>query len=122
MSTSAKANANGWLETIRDIAARLANADEMEDAQTEAYESALSVQLRSDWYTPGTKPSQAEYMILLTTGGPGLRIYGECDDHGEPHGRPRLQWQDWGTDWTDAETDSSDDEALSAFVSCFIFS
>ena len=57
--------------------------------------------MRSGWYSPGaqdTKP--AEYEILLTTGGPALRIIGELSQHGEPESAT-LQWQDWGTPWTD---------------------
>ena len=41
-------------------------------------DSVLSVEVRSDWHTPGDEASSkpVEYRILLTWGGPGLRITG----------------------------------------------
>lgn len=75
------------------------------DAALEAImESPLSVEVRSDWVNPGSyldAPScWAEYKILLTTGGPALRIIGELDQYGEPESA-RLEYQDWGTPWTE---------------------
>jgi len=101
-------NAKGWYEEIRD-AYRAFNLDreefdvEQERETAEAVEermreSVLSVQVREPWHDPGAdgvKPS--EYEILLTTGGPALRVWGELD-YGEPDGA-QLQMQDWGVPW-----------------------
>lgn len=64
-------------------------------------ESPLSVQVRSGWYNPGAEPNKPEeFEILLSTGGPALRIIGDLDDYGQPK-RPCLEYQDWGTPWTE---------------------
>jgi hypothetical protein len=44
----------------------------------------------------GAKPS--EFMILLCTGGPAVRIRGELDRYSEPE-KPRIEYQDWFTPW-----------------------
>lgn len=62
-------------------------------------ESPLSVEVRSGWYAPGGQGDVEEFQILLSTGGPALRIMGELDEHKQPH-RAWLEYQDWGTPWT----------------------
>lgn len=81
------------------------SAEDLSDPDTireRIEEDPLSVEVRSDWYTPcdkdGQKPS--EYKILLCTGGPAVRIIGELNEHGEPDSA-RLQHQDWFTPWTE---------------------
>lgn len=76
--------------------------DAREKAQQEIQEDPLSVQVRSDWYSPGDGPpaTPGEYEILLATGGPAVRIVGDLDESGEPY-RARLEAQDWGTPWTE---------------------
>lgn len=99
-----------------------------EDARQRIEEDALSVEVRSGWYSPGardadTKPS--EYTILLCTGGPAARIIGELSDHGEPE-TARLQVQDWFTPWTEIRPlvgpDNYDSQPiLLAYASVFYF-
>ena len=91
------------------------DADQVTDR---VMESALSVGVRSDWHTPGDEDAKdEEFNILLTTGGPALRIVGDIGESGE------LEHQDWGTPWTVYRPDcSSDDDweaALEWFVGCF---
>ena len=72
-----------------------------EDAARQAIdEDPLSVQVRSDWYSPGDEDGgdPSEFEILLCTGGPAVRIRGELDN-GQPD-RAWLEYQDWGTGWT----------------------
>lgn len=74
-------------------------ADLIEETMREA---ALSVEIREGWKEPGDGASMdpEEFRILLTTGGPGLRIKGELNqNYGEPC-RCWLEVQDWGTPWT----------------------
>ena len=82
--------------------------------------SALSVEFRSGWYSSldeETKPE--EFKILLTWGGPALRVIGELDDYGPVN--PKLQFQDWGTLWTDFKITEDQQKALNWFCNCFYF-
>lgn len=60
----------------------------------------LSVLVRSDWHAPGSASSYSQFELLLSTGGPAVRIIGELDSYCEPY-RPQLQYQDWGIEWMD---------------------
>ncbi len=94
------------------------NADEVRER---IEEGPLSVQVRSGWYSPGMSSDDAkpeEFEILLSTGGPALRIVGDLDEYGQPS-RPRLQYQDWGTSWT--EHFDVDRDKLLAYCACFYF-
>lgn len=84
-------------------------------------EDALSVEVRSDWYTPGESADSApaEYCILLTTGGPAARIVGDLDRR-QPT-RARFEYQDWGQPWTEAETTSEEDDLLLQYAQHFYF-
>ena len=82
--------------------------------------SALSVEFRSGWYSLGENELIAkEFRILLSWGGPALRIIGELDDYGPVN--PKLQYQDWGTPWTDIEITEDQQDALNWFCNCFYF-
>ncbi|KRR21694.1 hypothetical protein [Bradyrhizobium retamae] len=71
------------------------------EARERINEDALSVEVRSGWYSPGNKEdsSPAEYTILLCTGGPAVRIRGELSDYCEPESA-FIEYQDWFTGWT----------------------
>ncbi len=95
-----------WGKEFPDEAAELlqleADAGEcknQDDARQRIEEDPLSIQVRSDWHNIGEDSEDAEFEILLTTGGPAVRIVGELDD-GEVL-RPRLEVQDWGKPWTE---------------------
>lgn len=95
-----------------------------------AVEMALSVEVRSDWRVVGEKLEAVEYRILLAFGekldaveyrillafgGPACQVVGFVDE-----GRPRIQYQDWGTPLTDLiVVDDKAREALVWFVGCF---
>ena len=81
----------------------------------------LSVTVRSGWYSPGAFDNEAEeFCILMSTGGPAVRIYGELDRYNCPY-RPQLQGQDWFTPWETFNTSQAEDEALEWFCGCFYF-
>lgn len=88
-------------------------------AREMAQESALSLELTGSW-TPGETPTADGFVILLSTGGPALRIVGELNQYQEPD-RAWLEYQDWGTPWTEYHGDNSDQDALLTFCSCFYF-
>ena len=91
-----------------------------EKAREAIYEHPLSLEVRSDWYSPGQSHEPAEYCILLCWGGPAARIMGELDDHGEPV-RAWLEYQDWGTPWTEYITTGPDHTALVRYAQQFNF-
>jgi hypothetical protein len=93
-----------------------------EDAETAIHEDALSVEVRSGWYSPGdtdaAKP--AEYNILITTGGPAARIVGDLDQYGQPT-NARFEYQDWFQPWTEVPLQSKDTDILLTYAQQFYF-
>ena len=120
------------LEELRDMEDRTPDDDaelakmeenrehcEDEDEAREAIlEDALSVEVRSDWHTPGDASKDTEYCILLSTGGPASRIVGELNKWSEP-GTARLEVQDWFQPWI--EYTQADEDTLLAYAQCFYF-
>ncbi|USN15623.1 hypothetical protein KIKIMORA_05050 [Brevundimonas phage vB_BpoS-Kikimora] len=91
----------------------------------EIIESVLSVQVRDGWRDPGPRDPEdrdgaEEFQILLSTGGPALRLRGELGTWGDPS-NARLQYQDWGTPWTDYPTSYEEDEAIRTWLGAFYF-
>jgi hypothetical protein len=122
----AEQNAISWLKTIRETVAKMEAAQEAsDDDQTENIreqieEEPLSIQVRGGWYTPGAeKPDADEYEILLSTGGPALRIVGDLSEHMEPS-NARLEYQDWGTPWTEYHEEGCE-EVLLSYAQVFYF-
>ena len=98
----ARDNAQAWAQTIADMVAALEateDGEQAEAAQQSIQEAPASVQVRSDWYFPGEQPEAVEYQILLSYGGPSLRITGQLGKYGEAI-TADLEYQDWGTPWT----------------------
>lgn len=84
-------------------------------------EAPLTVEIREGWRCPGDNASllPTEFCILLSTGGPALRVMGELDQWAEPS-RCWLEHQDWGTPWTRYFSRSADrSTALRWFASLF---
>jgi hypothetical protein len=101
----ARQNAKAWFENIEEMLAAVHAESEdsgcgvADDAERGIHESVLSVQVRSDWHDPGTVgDGPTEYCILLSTGGPALRIIGDLDQYGQPSSA-EMQMQDWGVEW-----------------------
>ncbi len=94
-----------------------------EDEAREAIsEDPLSVGVRSDWHSPGDESDKStEYMILLCTGGPAVRIIGELDEYGQPE-TAKIEYQDWFTPWVRyANTSSEEDETLLTYARQFYY-
>lgn len=89
-----------------------------EDAARDAIlEDPLSLEVRSGWTSLGVDLEAEWYCLLLTTGGPAVRITGELD-RGSPTSA-KLEVQDWWTPWT--EYHQADDDVLMKYVSQFCF-
>jgi hypothetical protein len=84
------------LAELEEAAGDCADAGE---ARQRIEEDALSVEVRSDWQSPGARLEATEFQILLCTGGPAVRIVGQLNEHREPS-RAWIEYQDWGTPWT----------------------
>ena len=97
--------------------------DSQDELRESVLNSALSIQFRSGWETFKEDFKPTEFKILLSWGGPALRVIGELDDYGPVN--PKLQFQDWGTPWTDLndiwEVDQDQQKALNWFCNCFYF-
>ena len=123
----AEAALNDWKEVngeeLADLeAATKIDGDEMKDADAvreRIEESPLSVQVRSGWAAPGEEMVAEEFELLLSTGGPALRIMGELDEHKQPS-RAWLEYQDWGTPWTHHYVEDFSDTLLT-FCQQFYF-
>lgn len=91
-----------------------------EDRAREAIQQdSLSVEVRGDWHDPSAHdPTNAEYHILLSTGGPAARIVGELNQYGEPE-TARLEVQDWFLPWT--EYTDADENVLLAYAGVFYY-
>ena len=99
-----RANEQGQAQydSIRELVVQL--KDDEDSARRAILEDALSVQVRSDWYVPGSDPGKPdEFEILLCTGGPAVRLFGTLGNDGQPE-TVRLQVQDWFEPWTSFDT------------------
>lgn len=103
------------LEELAELEDAAGDCTDEDDARQRIQDDPLSVEVRSDWASPGEPLTAGEFMILLCTGGPAVRIRGELIQ-GEPC-RAWLEYQDWGTPWTQYFGASS--ETLCKYASHF---
>ncbi len=84
-------------------------------------EGPLSVEVRADWHPPGDMSMASyEFCILLSTGGPALRLMGDLDEFQQPT-RAYLQYQDWGTPWIDYYAGEGSGAVLLTYARQFYF-
>jgi len=102
---------------LAELEAAAGNCTDEEDARQRIQEDPLSVEVRSDWASPGEELTAGEFRILLCTGGPAVQIRGELN-RGEPC-RAWLEYQDWGTPWT--HYFGADSDTLCRYASFFFF-
>lgn len=131
----AMSQARAQYDSIKEMVEALQLAEQDEDdtrgcradeARQRIHEDALSVEVRSGWYSPmgdGNPSKPEEYQILLCTGGPAVRIVGELNDYCEPV-KAVLECQDWFTPWTPVRgilPDPNWEEVLLTYARCFYF-
>jgi hypothetical protein len=104
-------------EELAELEDAAGDCTDEDAARDNIQEDPLEVQVRSDWTNPGETLEAGEFMILLCTGGPAVRIVGELD-RGTPC-RAWLEYQDWGTPWTQWFGASSD--TLCEYAANFFF-
>ena len=112
-----------WATYHTEDAAELAGLDlargdcgSEEDAQQRIDDDPLEIQV-GGWWAPFGDPYPTEYRILLTTGGPAVRIVGDLGEHGEPCSA-RLEVQDWFKQWTEFP---ANENILLRYASSFAF-
>lgn len=123
----AKSQAEAQLHSIIEMVENLEKAEKEENdtareqAEQTIHEDALSVQVRSGWYEPGSEETKpAEYEILLCWGSPACRIIGELDQYGQPE-TARIEYQDWGTPWTEYPLTGDQERIIIKYANCFYF-
>ena len=115
----AKDQAAAQLHSIEEMLSAITKAEgtpEEDELRDQLTQDALEVATRTEFN------GSREYMILLCTGGPAVRILGELDDSMEP--RPlsaRLQYQDWGTPWTDYPLTQKEENTLTDYAQYYYF-
>ncbi len=112
-----------WAKEFPDEAEELAELEEAagdcvdhDDAETRIQEDALDVTVRGERRNGEWEAD--EFMILLTTGGPAVRIKGELNGSDEPC-RAWLEVQDWFKPWT--EYLGADQDTLLTYARQFLF-
>jgi len=99
-------------DELAALEAAAGDCQDSDDAYERIQEDPLEIEL-GGWWAPGSEPDPTEYRILLTTGGPAVRIVGEIGQSAV------LQVQDWGKPWTDYIPDESDyEQVLLDYVAC----
>jgi hypothetical protein len=83
------------LEELAELEEAAGECNNEDEARERIQEDALSVEVRSEWHSPGDASEAGEFRIVLCTGGPHVEIRGELRD-GEPH-RAWIAYRDWGT-------------------------
>ena len=109
-------------DSIKELVAGLGDEEKADSAREAITQDPLSVLVRGGWHEPGKDAgAPQEFEILLSTGGPAVRLIGTLDDHGEPDS-VRLQVQDWFQPWTDFQPQGNDrDAVLMSYAQCFYF-
>ena len=118
----AREQARAQLESILEMVAALEKADsdaDGEKARETITSDPLSVEIRSVWHPVSTE-APGEYMILLCTGGPAVRIFGKLNKHDEPESAS-IEYQDWGTVWTDYPLDDNEEKQVLTYCEQFYF-
>lgn len=105
----------GDAEELCELETAAGDAEGEDDARQAIEEDPLSIRVFGE-RCGGEWEAQA-YEILLTTGGPAVRIVGELDQNDEPE-TARLEVQDWFKPWTEYP---SDEDVLVQYALCFYF-
>lgn len=103
-------------EELKELEEAAGECKDQDEARERIQEDALDVRVFGERRNGEWEADRFE--ILLTTGGPAVRIVGELDGNSEPD-RAWLEVQDWGTPWT--KHFDIEPETLLAYCRCFYF-
>lgn len=121
---AASAVTNWHAENDEEVQALLeakGECTDADDARERIEGDPLTIEVRSQWYSPGSDETlPEEFRILLCTGGPAVRIVGELDEHLMPC-KAWIEHQDWWTPWTPLTGDMVDKEKLLTYCRQFYF-
>lgn len=106
----------GEAEELAELESAAGDCEDEDEARQRIEEDALSVEVRSDWVSPGEEMTAGEFRIVLCTGGPHVELVGDLE-HGEPS-RVRVLYRDWGES---GELFDFDRDAVLAYCACFFF-
>jgi hypothetical protein len=112
--SNSEQQARAYMDTIIEMA-ELDHDEYFE----QAHGMPLEVSYRSGWKQAGSSLEPEEFLILLSTGGPAVRITGDLD-RGTPV-NAHLEHQDWGTDWTPLFLSDDEQEHLRRFCDLFCY-
>jgi len=104
-------------EELAELIEAAGECESREDAEQRIQEDALSLRIFGERVDGEWQADRFE--LLLTTGGPAVRIMGELDANSEPD-RAWLEVQDWGTPWTQYYEPGVGDLCLT-YARCFCF-
>lgn len=105
-------------DELAELEKAAGDCSDEDEARQRIEEHALSVEVRSDWATPGEGLTASEYRIVLCTGGPHVEIVGDLGRHGEPESA-LLLYQDWGTGKCEYICDGDEAADLLAYAGVF---
>ena len=117
----AREESESTMAYISELIARLQSNDDAEAdaAWEEIWEWPLEVSVRSGWVVPGRAMVPEEFAILLSTGGPAVRVRGRLNEYSDPVSA-WLEYQDGNVPWTACDA-GRDSDALLAFCHEFYF-
>lgn len=116
----AKEQAQAQFNSIKDLIEQFRKDVDDESVRYQIEESPLSLEIRSSWQTVGEELTPDEYLILLCTGGPAVRITGYLDEYGQPIDAA-IQYQDWFTEWKTLDLNTDDQKILEEYTGLFYF-
>jgi hypothetical protein len=115
--------ARSQLEGIAEMVSAYENAEndkDRDEAEQRINEDPLEISVREPWHAPGKEAKPDEYLILLCTGGPAVRITGDLADYGEPE-TASIEYQDWFTQWERFDMTEEEKETVLKYARHFYF-
>lgn len=103
-------------EELKELEAAAGDCESREDAEQRIQDDPLSLRIFGERVNGEWEADKLE--LLLSTGGPAVRIMGELDESGEPS-RAWLEVQDWWKPWT--QYFPADGKTLLTYCRCFYF-